>query len=127
MKLEFIADGSLDCPLIRIYDFDSLAACRLQNVFSQLASRKIEFGVLDELLEMETVDNCRVAIQVGKYNRGVLINSQKSDSFVWILNPITWDNVAGLIEPFCQSNLDGFQWLDQTSGISVLLSPSGTW
>ena len=37
----------------------------------------------------------------------------------------TWDNVAGLVEPFCK-DLKGYQWLVRSPGdADVLMSASG--
>jgi hypothetical protein len=36
MKIEYLADGGSDCPLIRIYDFDISGAARLRRVFEDL-------------------------------------------------------------------------------------------
>ena len=37
MKLEFLANGSPDCPLIRIYEFNSKEAYKLRRIALQLA------------------------------------------------------------------------------------------
>jgi len=45
-----------------------------------------------------------------------------------MLSQETWEQIAGLIESFCKSGgLSGYQWLDETSDISLLLSPDGSW
>jgi len=42
------------------------------------------------------------------------------------LTRATWDNVAGLCDPFTTGS-GGHQWLDRTGEIAVLLSADGTW
>src|SRR5437867_3317880 len=37
MKLEFLADGSQDCPLIRLYDFDFEEAVSLRQIVASLS------------------------------------------------------------------------------------------
>ena len=39
-----------------------------------------------------------------------------------------WQNVADLMEPFCEpGHADGFQWLSNEGKISLLLSVNGQW
>ena len=127
MKIEFLAGGSPDCPLVRIYDFNSLAARRLHTAVCALSSGTAQSIAFHELPEIEMVDGCRITAQLSDTDWGVLPNAKESNSFVWMLKASTWDDIAGLIEPFRRSETNGFQWLDQTSNISVLLSPRGTW
>jgi hypothetical protein len=45
---------------------------------------------------------------------------------VWILTHSKWDNVVGLFEPFLKE-INGFQWLDNRAGVSLLISNLGCW
>jgi hypothetical protein len=47
-------------------------------------------------------------------------------SFSWILTHSKWDNVLELFGPFLKE-INGFQWLDNSAGVSLLISNLGCW
>lgn len=48
--------------------------------------------------------------------------------FKLVLSDEGWADIAGLLEPFCESdNTKAYQWLDRRKKISLLLSSSGAW
>jgi hypothetical protein len=127
MRLEYLADGSLDCPLIRLYDFDAAAATRLRRLVTSLSDGSVGRVVLDERQKITLVDGCKLALVAGASDHGV-VRMAASNQFECVLTPASWANVAELIEPFCKPGApNGFQWLDETSDISLLLSPDGLW
>jgi hypothetical protein len=129
MKIEYVENGSDDCPLIRIYGPEPAVCQQLWQVFESLAQGHVEAVSLTELPGMEPVAGCCLIAQVGQRDRGVL--RQGGNAFSWLLTPATWDNVAGLIQPFCGSEAGEFHWLDQVpaSEARILLStsPFGCW
>jgi hypothetical protein len=127
MRLEYLPDGSLDCPLIRLYDFDAATATRLLQLVTSLSDGSMDRIVLDERQEITSVDGCKLVLVVSGSDHGV-VRTETSNEFECVLTQTSWANVAGLIEPFCEAGMSsGFQWLDQTSDISLLLSPDGLW
>ena len=61
-------------------------------------------------------------------NLGVVKVKKGSNDFEWSLNRNSWLNVAGLLEPFClPDDENGFQWLDDSSHIPVLISRNELW
>jgi len=127
MRLEYLPDGSLDCPLIRLYDFDAAAATRLLRLVISLSDGSVGRIILDERQEITVVDGCKLALVAAGSDYGV-VKMESSNQFECVLTPASWANVAGLIEPFCEPGAsNGFQWLDETSGISLLLSVDGLW
>lgn len=126
MRLEYLPDGSLDCPLIRLYDFDAAAATHLLRLVASLSDGSVGRIVLDERQEITLVDGCKLALVAGGSDHGVV--RMAANQFECVLTPASWANVAGLIEPFCEPGVsNSFQWLDETSDISLLLSPDGLW
>jgi len=125
VKIEFLENGSDDCPLIRIYGYKHDVCLRIKRVFEQLAQGVTRELSLSDLKGVESVDGCRFIAKAGKRDRGVLHDER--NVFEWVLTPSTWDNVAGLIEPFCIPGKGGYQWLHQTGDIGVLISPTGCW
>lgn len=127
MRLEYLPDGSVDCPLIRLYDFDAAAATRLLRVVTSLSDGSVGRIILDEQQEIISIDGCKLALVAGGSDHGV-VKMTAANQFECVLTPESWANVAGLIEPFCEPGaFNGFQWLDETSDISLLLSPKGLW
>jgi hypothetical protein len=127
MKIEFLPNGSSDCPLIRIYDFDRTAACQLQDVILSFVSHGTRSFAFHELPFMESVGDCCLIGKLGNHEEGVFADAKNPNSFVWILAEEGWKDVTGLIEPFCKSDANGFQWLNCRKGIPVLFSPTGKW
>jgi hypothetical protein len=66
-----------------------------------------------------------LVLRAGPRNAGVVRVGPAA--FECRLTAATWDNVAGLIEPFAEGS-GGHQWLAGSPGeAAVLLSPSGQW
>ncbi len=136
MKIEFLEEGSADCPLIRIYGTDPAEFSSLLNAVKELASAEGKNCSVHELPGFHTVSNYTLSIISSSKDKGVRRIS--GTSFVWVLTPAKWLLVAGLIEPFALSPRDEtYQWLSgnearhglNLASISVLLSCSrdGHW
>jgi hypothetical protein len=126
VKLEYLPEGSLDCPLIRIYDFSAAEIKRLHEAVRALAERKADRVAIDELPGVELVGGCRLMLCIETWDQAVCRVGASSD-FVCSFRQITWENVAGLIEPFVDG-AGGFQWLAGIPGeASLLLSSDGSW
>jgi hypothetical protein len=125
MKLEFIAEGSPDCPLIRLYDLTTAEATQLIAAVADLASGGA--GQLDVhgLPFVESVDGCCLTLIRRSWDQAVVRIGPSN--FECGFTAGTWDNVAGLVEPF-RKDLSGYQWLAGSPGeANVLLSASGQW
>jgi hypothetical protein len=126
MKIEYLADGSADCPMIRIYGGQSAAFLNLLRVFEQLACGVVKVVAIHDLPGFEAVNGCVLTAKAGTRDAGVRMLGA-DNRFKWVLTPETWDNVAGLTEPFCKS-AGGFQWLNGVvSDVAVLISGDGSW
>jgi hypothetical protein len=125
MRIDFLDKGSADCPLIRIYGFHPDECIRLKRVFERLARGEAQEICLNDLPGVEPANGFGLIAKTGKRDRGVLYDNH--NAFEWVLTPSTWDNVAGLIEPFCILGSGGYQWLEQVGEIGVLISRTGCW
>ncbi len=96
-------------------------------MFEQLAYGDVEKASLTDLPGIQPLGGCRLIAQAGSRDRGVVRSG--GNAFQWVLTPATWDNVAGLIEPFCHSSAGGYQWLEQApaSEVRVLVTTDGLW
>ena len=126
MKLEFLAAGSPDCPLIRLYAFDQPGVCRLRDLVNSVAAGTVTSLSLHKQSWIEPVDRCELELCLGKCDRGII--QVGPSRFECVLSDKGWADIAGLLEPFCESNnLQGYQWLNEKGKVSLLLSSSGTW
>ena len=125
VKLEYIAEGSQDCPLIRLYSFDQPAVLRLRKIVEALSNRSSVSMALHDERGVESVNSCKLILRSGTKDRGVLQTGPLA--FECTLTPDTWSCVKELIDPFCESSSTGFQWLSDHGKISLLLSRSGHW
>src|SRR5262249_34809201 len=93
MKLEFLASGSPDCPLIRLYEFTSKDAYELRRIVLQLARGEETIVWLHEQPNVTAIGGCELALRQGKKDRGVSATSLLK--LEWILSPVSWLQVAG--------------------------------
>lgn len=125
MKLEYLATGSDDCPLLRIYGDEPEVCRRLCRAIEQLAQSAIATTVLSNLPGIEPIDGCRLVASAGKWDRGVV--PRGDNHFEWILTPATWDNVVSRIASFCSPGAGEYQWLNDDGDLNVLISRTGLW
>jgi hypothetical protein len=125
VKLQFLAYGAPDCPLVRLFAFDTTEAKQLKQIFDSLASGSRDSISLEQPL-IHSVDGSQLTLRIGTQDAGVLQRT-RSD-FECLLTDEGWANVAFLAEPFCRSaEPNRYQWLNEDSEISLLLSPDGGW
>jgi hypothetical protein len=125
MKLDYLADGSPNCPLLRLYDFTPVEAGRLRAAVSELANEVTGEVDVHRLPFVDAVDEIRLTLV--RMSRELGLSRVASQEFECGFTANTWDNVAGLIEPFATS-AQGFQWLVELPGeTGLLLSASGQW
>jgi hypothetical protein len=123
VKLEFLPDGSDDCPLIRVYGFRPDEAAGLVEALYALASGGRAAVAIHELPGVEAVAGCRLVLRAGPGDRGMVQLAGAAD-FECVLSPDGWGNVAGLAEPFTEGG-GGSQWLVTSGDASWLISRSG--
>ena len=125
MKLDFLADGAADCPLIRLFSFTREEAAHLYQLPVGLSTGAIQSVSLHEDPTIDSIGGCELRLLQGKTDRGVLQTGRAS--FDYVLTPTGWDNMAGLVEPYYITGSDGFQWLCSRTKINLLLSKDGSW
>ena len=129
LKVEFLGEGSPDGPLVRFYGIESEAFAHLHKLAEALCGEA-------EL----RVDLARdPAFELINMAHFILSNEASSgaqattEGFEWSLARYDWETVALFLEPLIDSDLPGFQWLDELSvqsvGLPVLASrsPDGGW
>lgn len=129
MKLEFLAEGSDDCPLIRLYRFDQTEAMRLREGFRALADGSRQSIPLHEEWWIEPVEECRLDLRLGKRDLGIV--ERLPMRFECVLGEEGWLEMMEKADPFCVSpgdfRVEECQWLSHDGEVSLLLSPTGKW
>lgn len=125
MKLEFVREGSPDCPLLRLYDFDPAEARQLQHAVLRLVRQSDEMIPLHQQPGIQPVAGCELTLLRANDVQGV--REIAPGKFEWLYSIDGWLEIAGLIQPFCQADAVGFQWLSRIGKIAVLLSRDGSW
>jgi hypothetical protein len=123
MKLDYLQDGSDNCPLLRLYAFDRAEAQRLFQLFESLANG---IAKRTSLREVESIDGTQLTLVCDSEDRGVIETS--SQSFEIMLTSEGWKHVAEFTAPFANGSL-GYQWLlpPLMRGTQLLLSKHGDW
>ena len=125
MKLEYLPDGSDDCPLVRMYDFVPTEVAGVLASVSKLIYGTSQQIALHKLPGVEAVGECRLFISSGLKDQGLLQLAAPA-AFECILSKDGWEDVAGLIEPFSEG-IVGYQWLSVIGDAKWLFSLNGTW
>jgi hypothetical protein len=119
MRLSFIVAGSPDRPLLMLSDFAGHELGQLRETAGDLAS-----GQRDEAdLRGDAASELRLLFRMADRNIGI---RRTPPRFECALSRHTWSNIEGLIEPFLRDD-SGFQWLDESGEVALLLSPRRTW
>jgi hypothetical protein len=128
MKIEYLADGSPDCPLVRLFEFTPTELQRLYSEIMSLASETTRSVAVHELPGVESIGGCRLTFLTDRRDKGMVRVAGPAE-FECRVTPTSWDNVAGLVEPFLEPSFGHYQWLDHGFGgdTGLLLSPSGDW
>jgi hypothetical protein len=125
MKLEYLVDGSPDCPLLRLYHFTPAEAGQLLAAVCGVASGSEERVEVNRLAFVQPIGECQLILVRRSWDQAVLRVGRSQ--FECGFTADTWDNIAALIEPFAEGD-GGFQWLASSPGeASILLSVSGHW
>lgn len=135
MELEFLPDGSFDCPLLILSPSVPEEAKLLYNAISEMVSVPGSYLDIHTLPFISPIEGCKLSAQIGEQDLGVIpINtlevflSETRNHFNWKLTIKSWNFVLALLQPFTiPDSVGGYQWLDETSQISVLISHYYRW
>ncbi len=126
MELDFIDNvNEFGESVVRLYNFDKSQAIQLRDLIIQTVILK------KQRLDLSKVDfieprNCNLILGLFKTDEGIISSDNKT--FYCALTPEGFTKMLKLIEPFCQKNTKGHQYLyDIDNPIDFLFSPAGTW
>ena len=128
MKIEYLPEGSPDCPLIRIYGDDQIGMRDLRAAIRDLITGAKETIDLHRISSFAAAAACELKLRIASalHHEGVRQQAGTLD-FEWALTVPEWESVADLIEPLAEHpEQRGYQWLHDRAGeILVLLSSYG--
>lgn len=132
MQIEYLHSGSIDCPLIRIYGNEPASIKRLIDICDRLYKGDKNTYAIHEIEGFKPIDDIKLVFALGNKDIGVRRHKKDKNLFECILASETWAQVADLARPLSEhasSDETYFQWLDETSNISLLLTTSrlGEW
>jgi len=126
MQLDYIDKiNEFGDNIVRLYDFDSSQANKLQQILQQII-------IVDKKhLDLSTVDfiqarNCNLILRISDEDTGIVRSGKQT--FFCDLTIGGYEHMVALLEPFCKRETKGYQWLyDIDSQTDFLFSPGGTW
>jgi len=125
MRLEYLQSDPNESGLIRLYDFAQEEVCELRKIAHELASGAPARIALQSEKWVVPVDGCGLSLRRGDRDCGV--RRVGPLSFECELSTLGWNNVEGLLEPFCTQPTVGFQWLTTQGKTPLLISHNGKW
>jgi len=127
MKIEYVAEGPPEAPLVRIYGDDPASAAYLAEAFDQLAGGATEMLSVHELPGFEPVGEIRLLARVGEEDRG-LKPSRVPGLFDMMLTASGWDELAGALDPFCEPAQGDTRshWLAESGEVKLIITTSET-
>jgi hypothetical protein len=111
VKIEFLEEGSSDCPLIRLYGTDPLGFSVLLHALQELSTAKGGTFSTSDLVGFRATPEFALTLTSYSKDQGVR-RVDLSQKFVWTLTPVKWSVVEGLVKPFTLDPQYGtYQWL----------------
>jgi hypothetical protein len=126
MRIEYLENTS-NGNVIHLFDFSNDEIMEIKKLIDQLAQGEIDSVAMHEHALVDSTDNVHLTLQLGE-DEGVHFD-ERSKQFICVLTPDSYENMSELIVSFAEHSLEmeGFEWLDETSDISLLISPSQEW
>ena len=127
MYLEFIPEGSQFCPLLILSPSIPEEAEKLYQALTSLVADNNAVVDIHGLPFISPVDGCRLSAQVSAQdideNIGPVLIEKTKNHFTWKFTCQAWEFVLELLYRFTEPDCSGcYQWLDDTSKISVIIS-----
>jgi hypothetical protein len=126
MKLDYIDNiNEYGDNLVRLYEFDRIQAVRFQQAIQQIIitnKKQLDLATLDFI----EARNCNLILRISATDEGIITSDDLN--FFCDLTMKGYEKMVALLEPFCNKETKGYQWLyDIDSQTDFLFSPGGTW
>ena len=127
MKIEYLECGSGDCPLVRIYGNEKRKLMALHHHVARLCTGDKTQIKVHQLPGFVGLDACKLTFKSSKRDKG--ISQINEHEFYCHLETESWCHIEEQIKALAESTSEGYQFLNESSSISLLLSTykAGTW
>jgi hypothetical protein len=127
LKLELFQDG-LERPVILLYAGSTVEVDALRREVRSLADSQVDKVVIHQLPFIVSIEGCSLIAVASDHDVGIL-PALDLPGFTWALQPSSWDNVEGLLEPFSEPSTiqERFQYLNPAGGPEVIYSTGRYW
>ena len=126
MELDYIENvNDLNENVVRLYNFDKAEAIQFRDLIKDIIIDKKQR--LD-LFEVDFIQprNCNLLFGLFNSDEGIL--TKDNQTFFCVLTMESFVNMVQLLEPFCQQESRGFQYLyDINNPTDFLFSPTASW
>jgi len=128
LKIDYIACGSENTPLLRIQGNDFQTARELYHAIRALRDSMGGSVNIHQLPGFVASEGLTLRFEYSDQSLGVSKHGDGND-FICQLSREGWIQVEDMLAPFCdrQFNRNGFQWLDESGDISFLFTTDGGW
>ncbi len=92
MKLEFLESGSSDCPLIRLYAFDSTEVLHLRAILRSFSNGTCDRYDLHGDRDIEALGGCRLSLHLQGKDLGIVRRDQFT--FDCVFTKESWSDVS---------------------------------
>jgi len=126
MQLDYIENiNEFGDNVVRLYNFDKSQVIKFRELIKDtVVTRKLRL----DLSQVDFIENrnCNLILGLFKTDEGIL--SQDNSTFYCVLTLESYHTMLKLLDPFCQKETKGYQYLyDVDNPTDFLFSPAGTW
>jgi hypothetical protein len=126
MQLDYIENiNEFGENVVRLYNFDKSQVIKFRALINDTIVTRKEKLDLSQIDFIET-RNCNLILGLFKTDEGML--SRDNKTFYCALTLESYTKMLKLLEPFCEKETKGYQYLyDVDNPTDFLFSPAGTW
>ena len=126
MKLELLTDDTLECPLVRLFDYQLEEVNLLREICNGLANGRLNEIALHDEPWVEPIAGCRFIWRASSRDVGVRL-PRPGEPLVLEYTDEAWREVEEKLSGFADGHSSGFNWLTMEGDVQVLFSLDGDW
>jgi hypothetical protein len=126
MKLELLTDGTPECPLVRLFEYQLKEVNLLRDICNKLVDGHLSEIALNEEPWVKPIAGCRFIWRVSPRDVGVRL-PPPGEPLVLEYSDEAWREVEEKLSRFADVHSSGFNWLTMEGDVQVLFSVDGKW